>query len=179
MEVKQKVLITGGNGQIGSALTLELQKKWGIENVIISDLHATSKLSGNYKSLDVTDFENLQKIVIEHNITQIYHLAAILSANGEKQPLKTWDINMGAFFNVLEVSRIQNVEKVFFPSSIAVFGPNLEKENTPQFANLTPTTVYGISKVAGENWANYYHKKYSLDIRYNNFKSVLLLVRFN
>lgn len=165
MEAKQKILITGASGQIGSVLTLELQKKWGIQNVIASDLRRSAEFKGNYHSLDVTNFNDLQEIVTEHNITQIYHLAAILSANGEKAPLKTWDINMDALFNVLEVSRLQNVEKVFFPSSIAVFGSNIEKENTPQFGNLTPTTVYGISKVAGENWGNYYYEKYGLDIR--------------
>ncbi len=173
MEVKQKILITGASGQIGSVLTLELQKKWGMQNVIASDLHSNTNFSGNYVSLDVTNFNDLEKIVTEYSITQIYHLAAILSAKGEKAPLKTWDINMEALFNVLEVSRLQNIEKVFFPSSIGVFGPNIEKENTPQFANLTPTTVYGISKAAGENWANYYHEKYGLDIRSIRFPGVI------
>lgn len=169
----QKILITGASGQIGSVLTLELQKKWGIENVIATDLHSNSKLKGNYESLDVTNLTNLQKIVTKYKITQIYHLAAILSANGEKAPLRTWDINMEALFNVLEVSRLQNVEKVFFPSSIAVFGNNIDKENTSQFENLTPTTVYGISKVAGENWANYYYEKYGLDVRSIRFPGVV------
>lgn len=173
MGVKQKILITGASGQIGSVLTLELQKKWGLDNVIASDLHSNTNFSGNYLSLDVTNFNVLDDIVTEHNITQIYHLAAILSAKGEKVPLKTWDINMEALFNVLEVSRLRNIEKVFFPSSIGVFGPNIGKDNTLQFANLTPTTVYGISKVAGENWANYYHKKYGLDIRSIRFPGVI------
>lgn len=173
MITMQKILITGASGQIGSVLTLELQKKWGIENVIATDLHSNSKLKGNYESLDVTNLTNLQKIVTKYKITQIYHLAAILSANGEKAPLKTWDINMEALFNVLEVSRLQNVEKVFFPSSIAVFGNNIDKENTSQFENLTPTTVYGISKVAGENWANYYYEKYGLDVRSIRFPGVV------
>lgn len=173
MITMQKILITGASGQIGSVLTLELQKKWGIENVIATDLHSNSKLKGNYESLDVTNLTNLQKIVTKYKITQIYHLAAILSANGEKAPLRTWDINMEALFNVLEVSRLQNVEKVFFPSSIAVFGNNIDKENTSQFENLTPTTVYGISKVAGENWANYYYEKYGLDVRSIRFPGVV------
>ena len=173
MEVKQKILITGASGQIGSVLTLELQKKWGLQNVIASDLQFNSTFIGIYQSLDATNFDGLQQIVIDNSITQIYHLAAILSANGEKAPLKTWDINMEALFNVLEVSRLQNIEKVFFPSSIGVFGPNIEKDNTPQFANLSPTTVYGISKVAGENWANYYHEKYGLDIRSIRFPGVI------
>jgi nucleoside-diphosphate-sugar epimerase len=173
MEVKQKILITGASGQIGSVLTLELQKKWGTENVIASDVRSDINFSGNYLSLDVTNFNDLKEIVIENKITQIYHLAAILSANGEKSPLKTWSVNMETLFNVLEVSRHQNVEKVFFPSSIGAFGSNIEKGNVPQFANLTPTTVYGISKVAGENWANYYHKKFGLDIRSIRFPGVI------
>ena len=170
---QQKILITGASGQLGSVLTEKLQEKWGKENVIASDLRFNTAFNGYFETLDATDFEAVEKIVLKYRITQIYHLAAILSANGEKFPLNTWDVNMKTFFNVLEVSRLQNVEKVFFPSSIAVFGDNVERVNTPQSSNLTPSTVYGISKVAGENWANYYYEKYGLDIRSIRYPGVI------
>lgn len=169
----EKVLITGAKGQLGSVLTQKLQEKWGINNVISSDLRLNTESNSNYERLDVTDFDALKDIVSKHKITQIYHLAAILSANGEKHPLNTWDINMKTFFNVLEVSRLQKVNKVFFPSSIAVFGNNIELMNTPQSPNLTPSTVYGISKVAGENWVNYYFEKYGLDVRSIRYPGVI------
>jgi nucleoside-diphosphate-sugar epimerase len=110
---------------------------------------------------------------LKYKITQIYHLAAILSANGEKLPLNTWDINMKSFFNVLEVSRLNQVDKVFFPSSIAVYGNDAPKIKTPQDYVLAPSTVYGISKVAGENWANYYYERYNLDIRSIRYPGVI------
>ena len=170
---KEAILITGASGQLGTVLTEKLQEKFGINNVIASDLRIKEEFEGNSEVLDVTDFEALKNIVLKYKITQIYHLAAILSANGEKFPLNTWDINMKTLFNVLEVSRLHNVEKVFFPSSIAVFGDNIERENTPQSPNLTPTTVYGISKVAGENWTNYYFERYGLDIRSIRYPGVV------
>ena len=119
------------------------------------------------------DFERLKSIVIQNEITQIYHLAAILSASGEKHPKRTWDINTKTLFNVLDVSVIQNVNKLFFPSSIAVYGANAPKVNTPQSYELTPTTVYGISKVAGENWAKYYFDNYGLDIRSVRYPGII------
>ena len=171
--MQEKILITGANGQLGSVLTQRLQDKWGVKNVIATDLRSKSGFEGCFQILDATHFENLERLVLEHEITQIYHLAAILSANGEKAPLNTWDINMKTLFNVLEVSRLQNVKKVFFPSSIAVFGPNVKRVNTPQHSNLVPTTVYGMSKVAGENWANYYYEKYGLDVRSVRYPGVI------
>ena len=117
--------------------------------------------------------EKLESIVIKHNITQIYHLAAILSASGEQTPTKTWDLNMKTLINVLEVSRIHGVNKVFFPSSIAVFGNNAPKDNTTQDQFLLPSTIYGVSKAAGENWANYYHQKYGLDVRSLRYPGVI------
>lgn len=171
--IQEKILITGANGQLGSVLTQRLQGKWGAKNVIATDLHSKIGFQGCFQILDVTNFEDLERLVLEQEITQIYHLAAILSANGEKAPLNTWDVNMKTLFNVLEVSRLQNVKKVFFPSSIAVFGSNVESVNTPQNSNLTPTTVYGMSKVAGENWANYYFEKYGLDVRSLRYPGVI------
>lgn len=169
----EKVLIIGANGQLGTVLTQRLQEKWGATNIIASDLKANVSFRGNFEILDATNFDAVQRIVKRYNITQIYHLAAILSANGEKDPLKTWDINMTSLFNILEVSRLNAVEKIFFPSSIAVFGNNIEKELTPQYSNLTPSTVYGMSKVAGENWLRYYHEKYGLDVRSVRYPGVI------
>ena len=170
---KEIILVTGANGQLGTVLTEKLKEKHGIDNVITSDLRIRRDYIGQFEKLDVTDFIALKKIVLKYKVTHIYHLAAILSAKGEKSPLNTWNVNMKTFFNILEVSRLYNVEKVFFPSSIAVFGDNIEIQNTPQFPNLTPSTVYGISKVAGENWSNYYFDRYGLDIRSIRYPGVI------
>ena len=121
------ILITGASGQLGTVLTEKLQEKFGVTNVIATDLRENSTFIGTFIKLDATDFDAIKKIVLKYKVTQIYHLAAILSANGEKHPLSTWDINMKTFFNILEVSRLYNVEKVFFPSSIAVFGDNIDR----------------------------------------------------
>jgi len=168
-----KILILGASGQLGSVLTQKLQEKWGLKNVIASDITDNRSAITCFEKLDATDYNALEKIVTKHKITEIYHLVAILSANGEKNPLQSWNINMQSLFNVLEVARIHAINKVFFPSSIAVFGKEVQKTNTPQSPNLTPTTVYGISKVAGENWANYYHEKYGLDIRSLRYPGII------
>jgi len=168
-----KILITGAGGQLGTVLTTQLQQKHGFQNVIASDLRRNSSFEGNFEVLDVTDFDALKKCVLKNEITQIYHLVAILSAKGEEAPLQTWDVNMGCLFNVLEVSRLCKIDKIFYPSSIAVFGNNIAMDNTPQSPNLTPLTVYGISKAAGENWVNYYHKKYGMDIRSIRYPGVI------
>ncbi|MEQ6120527.1 NAD-dependent epimerase/dehydratase family protein [Reichenbachiella sp. MALMAid0571] len=169
----ETILVIGASGQLGSVLTNQLQIKYGAENVVASDLRPNPNFAGNFVTLDATDFNSLRKVVREYKVDQIYHLAAILSASGEKFPLNTWDINMKTFFNVLEVSRLNHVSKVFFPSSIAVFGQNAPKVNTPQSPPLFPSTVYGISKVAGENWAQYYHQKYRLDIRSLRYPGII------
>jgi threonine 3-dehydrogenase len=168
-----KILITGAGGQLGTVLTTQLQKKHGFDNVIASDLRRNASFEGNFEVLDVTDFGALKRCVLKNEITQIYHLVAILSAKGEEAPLQTWDVNMGCLFNVLEVSRLCKIDKIFYPSSIAVFGNNIEMDNTPQSPNLTPLTVYGISKAAGENWVNYYYKKYGMDIRSIRYPGVI------
>jgi threonine 3-dehydrogenase len=168
-----KILITGAGGQLGTVLTTQLQKKHGFDNVIASDIRRNSSFEGNFEVLDVTVFNALKRCVLKNEITQIYHLVAILSAKGEETPLQTWDVNMGCLFNVLEVSRLCKIDKIFYPSSIAVFGNNIEMDNTPQSPNLTPLTVYGISKVAGENWVNYYYKKYGMDIRSIRYPGVI------
>lgn len=169
----ETILVIGASGQLGSVLTAQLQAKYSNQNVIASDLRPNPDFRGNFEVLDATDFDSLKKVVKKYKVGQIYHLAAILSASGEKFPLDTWDINMKTFFNVLEVSRLHQVSKVFFPSSIAVFGHNAPRIDTPQSSPLAPATVYGISKVAGENWAQYYHQKYGLDIRSLRYPGII------
>jgi len=152
---------------------MKLQEKFGVDHVIATDLYPKVGFSGHFETLDATDYQKLESIVIKYSITQIYHLAAILSANGEKTPVKTWDLNMKTLINVLEISRIQGLNKVFYPSSIAVFGANAPKDNTSQDQFLLPSTVYGMSKVAGENWVNYYYTKYGLDVRSLRYPGVI------
>lgn len=165
---KERILVIGACGQIGVELTLALRKMYDPENVIASDLrneHPLLKGSGPYVSLDVMNKEMLHVLVIRHNITQIYHLAAILSATGEKNPALAWHINMQSLLNVLEIAKEETVRKVYWPSSIAVFGHNSPKRNTPQHTVIEPTTVYGISKFAGERWCEYYFRHFGVDVR--------------
>ena len=158
----------GASGQIGVELTLALRKIYGEANVIASDLREQNPLlqgTGPYVSLDVMNKEMLHVQVIRQGITQIYLLAAILSATGEKNPGLAWNLNMTGLLNVLDIAREENLTKVYWPSSIAVFGPTSPKVNCPQHTIIEPTTVYGISKYAGEFWCNYYHHRYGLDVR--------------
>jgi nucleoside-diphosphate-sugar epimerase len=162
-----KILITGACGQIGTELVKALRAKYGEQKVIATDIHDLSRATSDkpYYTLDVLNLQALDWIVSKHNITQIYHLAAVLSASGEKNPIAGWNLNMQGLLNVLEVSRKYKIERVFWPSSIAVFGPGSPKAACPQSATTDPATIYGISKVAGESWCRYYGKKYDLDIR--------------
>ena len=171
--ITDTVLIIGANGQLGSVLSEELQKIHGKSNVIASDIYLNSAFDGIFEIIDATDIKAIEDIVKKYAINQIYHLAAILSAKGEKNPLRTWDLNMSMMLNVFEVARTSNVKKVFFPSSIAVFGDKAPLENTPQSAFLNPATVYGMSKAAGENWAQYYFNKHGLDIRSIRYPGVI------
>ncbi len=171
--INDTVLIIGANGQLGSVLSKELQKIHGKDNVIASDVYSSSTFDGVFEIIDATDIKAIENIVNKYAVNQIYHLAAILSAKGEKNPLRTWDLNMKMMLNVFEVSRTNNIKKVFFQSSIAVFGDKAPLENTPQSAILNPETVYGMSKVAGENWAQYYFNKYGLDIRSIRYPGVI------
>lgn len=163
------ILIIGAAGQIGSELTLELRKHYGSDHVYATDIKEASKdimESGPFQLMDVMDDKRLIHFVIRHKITQIYHLAAVLSGNAERLPLQAWHINMESFMNILEVARmVEEVKKVFWPSSIAVFGPTTPKMKTPQLTIMEPSTVYGVSKLAGERWCEYYNRKYNLDIR--------------
>ncbi len=171
--ITDTVLIIGANGQLGSVLSKELQKIYGKKNVIASDIYSNSNFDGVFEIIDATDIKAIENIVDKYDVNQIYHLAAILSAKGEKNPLKTWDLNLSMMLNVFEVARKNNVNKVFFPSSIAVFGDSAPLENTPQTTFLNPATVYGMSKVAGENWAQYYFNNYGLDIRSIRYPGII------
>ena len=166
--VKDRILVIGASGQIGVELTMALRKKHGNNNVIASDLREENPLlkgTGPYVSLDVMNKEMLHVQVIRQNITQIYLLAAILSATGEKNPNLAWHLNMQGLLNVLDIAREEKLHKVYWPSSIAVFGPSSPKKNCPQQTIIEPSTVYGISKYAGEFWCNYYHNRYGVDVR--------------
>jgi nucleoside-diphosphate-sugar epimerase len=165
---KDKILVIGASGQIGVELTMALRKQYGNANVIASDLREQNPLlegTGPYVSLDVMNKEMLHVQVIRQNITQIYLLAAILSATGEKNPNLAWHLNMQGLLNVLDIAREEKLHKVYWPSSIAVFGPTSPKQNCPQQTIIEPSTVYGISKYAGEFWCNYYHNRYGVDVR--------------
>ena len=166
--MKEKILVIGASGQIGVELTLALRKIYGAANVIASDLREQNPLlegTGPYVSLDVMNKEMLHVQVIRQNVTQIYLLAAILSATGEKNPALAWHLNMQGLLNVLDIAREEKLSKVYWPSSIAVFGPTSPKKDCPQQTIIEPTTVYGISKYAGEFWCNYYFNKFGVDVR--------------
>ncbi|MEO1262197.1 MAG: NAD-dependent epimerase/dehydratase family protein [Bacteroidota bacterium] len=170
---KTKILVIGANGQIGTVLTEALQARYGIENVIASDIRQPLFQNGIFELVDVLNADQLSMVVEKHNINQIYHLAAILSAKGEEKPIWAWEVNMGGLMNVFEVALEKGIKRVFYPSSIAVFGKNAPKKNTPQETNLAPNTVYGISKVAGELWCEYFFNQYHLDVRSIRYPGVV------
>ncbi|MGE0089346.1 MAG: NAD-dependent epimerase/dehydratase family protein [Bacteroidales bacterium] len=164
----KKILIIGASGQIGSDLTIELRKSFGTSNVIATDIKDANEeimLGGPFEILDVMNTSQLSSAIDKHQITEVYHLAAILSGNAEKNPKLAWDINMNSLFNVLDISREKKINKIFWPSSMGAFGPTTPALNTPQFTIMEPSTVYGISKQSGERWCEYYHNKFGLDIR--------------
>ncbi|WP_266365733.1 NAD-dependent epimerase/dehydratase family protein [Tellurirhabdus rosea] len=167
------ILVIGANGQIGTALLPRLQTLYGEGAVIATDLRLPARQTGRFEILDATDAKGLAELVRRHGITQIYHLAAVLSAKGEADPLWAWNLNMQTLLNVLEVSRTEGVKKVFIPSSIAAFGEHAPQTDTPQNAYLDPATVYGISKAAGENWGQYYVKRYGLDVRSLRYPGII------
>jgi len=161
-----KILIIGANGQIGTELAQELALRHGNANVITSDLAPEGRVPTlTHEMLDVTDAAALTAVAKRHGITQVYHLAAALSATGEKHPMWAWDLNMKGLLNVLELARVQKLERVFWPSSIAAFGPKTPQVATPQDTVMDPSTVYGISKLAGEGWCRWYHANHGVDVR--------------
>lgn len=165
----ENILVIGAAGQIGSELTIELRKIYGEDHVFATDIKQASKditEGGPFQILDVLDDKRLIHFVIRHKITQIYHLAAVLSGNAERIPVQAWNINMESLMNILDLAKeVEEIKKVFWPSSIAVFGPTTPRINTPQLTVMEPRTVYGISKQAGERWIEYYNRRYKVDTR--------------
>ena len=168
-----RILIIGSEGQLGSELSNFLKDKKDTNSIVLSDIKENSSSSLKYVQLDALNYSELEKIVKDFKISEIYHLAAILSARGEENPMLTWDLNMNSLFNVLELAKNKLVEKIFWPSSISVFGSNTPKVETDQFSIKEPTTVYGISKLAGERWCEYYNSKYDTDIRSIRFPGII------
>lgn len=163
-----KIMVIGSSGQIGTELVMELRAKYGNDNVVASDLkNAASEVmeSGPFEKLDALDKVKLYELVQKHKITQVYLLAAMLSATAEQKPAFAWKLNMDSLFNVLELAREGHIKKIYWPSSIAVFGPTTPRENTPQWTVVEPSTVYGISKQTGERWCEWYFNKYGVDTR--------------
>jgi nucleoside-diphosphate-sugar epimerase len=164
--VTPKILIIGANGQIGTELAEALVLRHGRAAVVTSDLASTGRVPGlAHEQLDCTDAGALTQIVERHGITQIFHLAAALSARGEQHPMWAWDLNMKGLLHVLELARTHGLQRVFWPSSIAAFGPSTPRINTPQHTVMDPSTVYGISKLAGEGWCAWYHRNHGVDVR--------------
>jgi nucleoside-diphosphate-sugar epimerase len=164
----EKILVIGAAGQLGSELTKSLTDLFGSESVIATDLQESARSKFDYcrfEVLDVMNKDGLRDLVKNEKVTQIYHLAAVLSANGEKNPIFAWHLNMESLLHVLELAKEFKLDKVYWPSSIAVFGPNTPKINTPQYCVKEPNTVYGISKQAGERWCEYYFQKFNVDVR--------------
>ena len=165
--MQDKILVIGSSGQIGTELVVELRGLYGDSNVVASDIIPSSNeimRSGPFEKLDVTDNNLLLEIIKKHKISHVYLLAAILSANAEKNPNLSWKLNMDSLFNILNLAKEKIIKKIFWPSSIAVFGPSTQKKLTPQLAITEPNTVYGISKLAGERWCEYYHNKFNVDV---------------
>lgn len=165
--MNERIIILGSNGQIGTELALALRQKLGNENVITSDIRKPQNLAPEsiFEEIDVLNVDALRELFEKYQPTQVYLLAALLSAVGEQNPKKAWELNMGGLLNILDLALEHKIGKVFWPSSIAVFGPNSPRENTPQYCVMDPNTVYGISKLAGERWCEYYFQKYGLDVR--------------
>ncbi len=163
-----KILIIGACGQIGTELTVRLRNLYGIENVVASDIRKLNNdivNNGIFEVVNALDYNQIEHLIEQYQITDVYLMAALLSATAEKNPAFAWDLNMNSLFHVLNLAKAKKIKKIFWPSSIAVFGPTTPKENTPQYTIMEPTTVYGISKQTGERWCEYYHHQYGVDVR--------------
>ncbi|MBA4152839.1 L-threonine 3-dehydrogenase [Flavobacterium sp.] len=163
-----KILIIGACGQIGTELTHQLRNLYGNENVIATDIRKLNNEvvnDGIFEVLNALDFNQIEHIIEKYHVEEVYLMAALLSATAEKNPAFAWDLNMNSLFHVLNLAKAKKIKKVFWPSSIAVFGPTTPRENTPQFTIMEPTTVYGISKQSGERWCEYYHNIFGVDVR--------------
>jgi len=174
--MSETILIIGACGQIGSELTQKLRENYGNDNVIASDIREGNEelmSSGPFEILDATDKEGILKVIQKYQVTQVYLMAAMLSATAEKHPQKAWELNMNSLLGVLELAKEKHIKQVFWPSSIASFGPTSPKINTPQQTIMEPSTVYGISKLAGEHWCNYYHNKYGVDVRSIRYPGII------
>ena len=169
----EKILVTGATGQIGTVLTEALREAYGHDNVLATDIKKPEHHTGLFEMLDILNTQRITEIVDDYQITTIYHLAAILSASGEWNPQKTWNVNMNGLLSILELARAQGIQKVFFPSTIAVFGTTTPRINTPQHTVMTPATVYGISKASGELWCKYYHDRFGLDVRSVRYPGII------
>lgn len=169
----KRILITGAAGQLGRVLTEELRKEYGEENVVATDINSAVENFGQFEYLDILNIERLKSLIKEYKITEVYHLAAILSANGERNPAFTWHINLNGLLGILNLAVEMKLDKLFFPSTIAVFGNTTPQVNTAQDVPLLPETVYGMSKTSGELWCNYYHRRHGLDVRSIRYPGVI------
>jgi len=174
--MKSRILILGACGQIGTELTAALRQKYGSHKVIASDIREGEPelmQSGPFEIIDATNYEAIENIVIRYEISEVYLMAAMLSATAEKFPMKGWNLNMNSLFNVLNLAKDKKIEKIFWPSSIAVFGPTTPRQDTPQRTVMEPSTVYGISKQTGERWCEYYSKRYNVDVRSIRYPGII------
>lgn len=171
-----KILVLGAGGQIGTELTHALRSVHGRDNIIASDIKFGNDDfvdSGPFEIIDATDFETIKNKVLQYDIDVVYLMAAMLSATGEKYPAKAWHLNMTSLFNVLDLAKDGLIKQIFWPSSIAVFGPLTPKDNTPQVTVMEPTTVYGITKQVGERWCQYYYEHYGVDVRSIRYPGII------
>lgn len=166
--MQTKILIIGACGQIGTELTAKLRSTYGLENVVASDIRKLENdvvKNGIFEVVNALDYNQIEHLIEKYQITDVYLMAALLSATAEKNPAFAWDLNMNSLFHVLNLAKAGKIQKIFWPSSIAVFGPTTPRNNTPQYTIMEPTTVYGISKQTGERWCEYYHNQYGVDVR--------------
>ena len=162
-----KILIIGACGQIGTELTAKLRATYGVNNVIASDIRKLNNdvvNNGIFEVVNALDYNQIEHLIEQYQITDVYLMAALLSATAEKNPAFAWDLNMNSLFHVLNLAKAGKIKKIFWPSSIAVFGPTTPRHNTPQYTIMEPSTVYGISKQTGERWCEYYNKQYGVDV---------------